>query len=62
MDNPEVVRRALDSGVHLVSFLYCDNGGVTRGKATHVSMWLVSWICGWDFAILLLIVCHRKPR
>ena len=37
MDNAEVVQRALDSGVHLVTFLYCDNGGVTRGKATHVS-------------------------
>ena len=37
MDEPDVVRRALDSGVHLVSVLYCDNGGVTRGKTTHVS-------------------------
>ena len=24
------------SGVRLVRFLYCDNGGVIRGKATHI--------------------------
>src|SRR5438034_5722240 len=30
---PEQARRA---GVRLVRFLYTDNGGVTRGKSTHV--------------------------
>lgn len=37
MNNAEVVRKAKESAVHLVSFLYCDNGGVIRGKSTHVS-------------------------
>ena len=37
MDHSEIVRKAKDAGVQLVSFLYCDNGGVIRGKATHVS-------------------------
>ena len=32
-DIPEQARRA---GVRLVRFLYTDNGGITRGKATHV--------------------------
>src|SRR5512145_2507032 len=32
-DLPEQVRRA---GVRLVRFLYTDNGGITRGKASHV--------------------------
>ena len=31
---PSTARRA---GVRLVRFLYTDNGGVTRGKATHVA-------------------------
>ena len=37
MDRSEVVRRAEDAGVRLVFFLYCDNGGVVRGKSAHVS-------------------------
>ena len=37
MDQSEVVWRAKDAGVQLVFFLYCDNGGVIRGKSTHVS-------------------------
>ena len=37
MDPNDVVRRAIDAGVQLVFFLYCDNGGVIRGKSTHVS-------------------------
>ena len=37
MGHTEVVRQAKEAGVQLVSFLYCDNGGVIRGKATHVS-------------------------
>lgn len=37
MDHSEVMRRAEDAGVKLVSFFWCDNGGVIRGKSTHVS-------------------------
>lgn len=37
LDVEEVVRKAEESGVKLVFFLYCDNGGVIRGKSTHVS-------------------------
>jgi hypothetical protein len=37
MDHSEVVRRAKDAGVRLVSFLYRDNGGAIRGKSAHVS-------------------------
>ncbi len=35
--NPDVVtQRAREAGVQLVAFLYCDNAGVIRNKATHV--------------------------
>ena len=37
MDHSEIVRRVRDAGVQLVFFLYCDNGGIIRGKSTHVS-------------------------
>lgn len=37
MDQAEAVRRAKEAGVSLVFFLYCDNGGIIRGKSTHVS-------------------------
>ena len=37
MERAEVVRKARDAGVHLVSFFWCDNGGIIRGKSTHVS-------------------------
>ncbi|MDP6451989.1 MAG: glutamine synthetase family protein [SAR202 cluster bacterium] len=33
----EIVRKSSDAGVHLVTFLYCDNGGVIRGKSAHIS-------------------------
>jgi glutamine synthetase len=36
MEQDEVLRRAHDAGVRQVRFLYCDNGGLIRGKATHV--------------------------
>lgn len=36
MDIDKVVKRAKKHGVQLVRFLYCDNGGVIRGKTTHV--------------------------
>src|SRR6266700_7441558 len=32
-----VVQRAQAAKLRLVRFLYCDNGGIIRGKATHVS-------------------------
>jgi len=32
----KVVARARDGNVRLVRFLYCDNGGIIRGKASHV--------------------------
>ena len=37
MNNEEIVRKATDAGVHLITFLYCDNGGVIRGKSAHIS-------------------------
>ena len=36
MTPEEVVAACRASGVRLVRFLYCDLGGVVRGKATHV--------------------------
>jgi glutamine synthetase len=36
MTPDEIVTHAQESGVQLVRFLYCDNGGVIRGKSTHV--------------------------
>jgi glutamine synthetase len=32
----DIVRTAEERGLQLVRFLYCDNGGVIRGKSTHV--------------------------
>jgi glutamine synthetase len=32
----EVVETCWDHGIRLVRFLYCDNGGIVRGKATHL--------------------------
>ncbi len=37
MEKHDVVRQALEAGVQLVFFLYCDNGGIIRGKSTHIS-------------------------
>lgn len=36
MTPEEVVAACREAGVRLVRFLYCDNGGVVRGKAAHV--------------------------
>jgi glutamine synthetase len=33
----QVVQQALDADVRLIRFLYTDNGGIIRGKATHIS-------------------------
>ncbi|HLZ60110.1 MAG TPA: glutamine synthetase family protein [Ktedonosporobacter sp.] len=37
MDTQDVVQRAYAADLRLVRFLYCDNGGIIRGKATHAS-------------------------
>lgn len=37
MNTQDVVQMAHSANVRLVRFLYCDNGGIIRGKATHVS-------------------------
>ncbi len=37
MTPDEIVAHARDHGVQLVRFLYCDNGGVIRGKSAHVA-------------------------
>ena len=36
MTPDEIVAQANDRGLQLVRFLYCDNGGVIRGKSAHV--------------------------
>lgn len=37
MNHMDIVRQAEENGVKLVTFYYCDNGGIIRGKTTHVS-------------------------
>jgi glutamine synthetase len=37
MNAQDVVRQAHEANLRLVRFLYCDNGGIIRGKATHAS-------------------------
>lgn len=37
MTPDQIVQACEKQGVQLVRFLYCDNGGVVRGKSTHVS-------------------------
>lgn len=37
MDAHTVLQRAAEAHVRLIRFLYCDNGGIIRGKATHVN-------------------------
>lgn len=37
MNDQEVVQKAREANLRLVRFLYCDNGGIIRGKATHAS-------------------------
>jgi glutamine synthetase len=36
MTPEEIVAQANEHGLQLVRFLYCDNGGIIRGKSTHV--------------------------
>ncbi len=37
MDPQTVLQRAEEAQLRLVRFLYCDNGGIVRGKATHAA-------------------------
>src|SRR5438093_11203385 len=37
MDAHTVLQRAVETHLRLVRFMYCDNGGIIRGKATHVN-------------------------
>src|SRR5437660_11100273 len=37
MEAQDVVQLAKRENLRLVRFLYCDNGGIIRGKATHVN-------------------------
>ena len=36
MNIQDVVKLAQENELRLVRFLYCDNGGIIRGKATHI--------------------------
>ncbi len=36
MDSQTVLQRAQEAHLRLVRFLYCDNGGIIRGKSTHI--------------------------
>jgi glutamine synthetase len=44
MNSQDVVKLAEEHDLRLVRFLYCDNGGIIRGKATHASR-LASRMC-----------------
>src|SRR5450432_1987761 len=37
MNVQDVIHRAKEENLRLVRFQYCDNGGIIRGKATHIS-------------------------
>jgi glutamine synthetase len=37
MGPEDVQKRATELGLRLVRFMYCDNGGIIRGKATHIN-------------------------
>ena len=37
MDRETVLQRAEEEHLRLVRFMYCDNGGIIRGKATHIN-------------------------
>lgn len=40
MDIQDILTRARSANVRLVRFQYCDNGGIIRGKATHIDQLL----------------------
>jgi len=37
MEREDIIRQAKEAGVKLISFFWCDNGGIIRGKATHIA-------------------------
>lgn len=37
MDKDQVIKNAKEAGVQVISFLYCDNGNIIRGKSSHIS-------------------------
>src|ERR671929_1877266 len=37
MNTQDVLRQVREANLRLVRFLYCDNGGIIRGKTTHAS-------------------------
>src|SRR5579859_832412 len=37
MDREAILQLARDEHLRLVRFMYCDNGGIVRGKATHIN-------------------------
>ena len=37
MDSETVLQRAEEAHLRLVRFMYCDNGGIIRGKASHIN-------------------------
>src|SRR2546430_5098737 len=37
MNAQDVIQQVRNADLRLVRFLYCDNGGIIRGKATHAS-------------------------
>src|SRR6266702_1374500 len=37
MDAQDIIQQVHNADLRLVRFLYCDNGGIIRGKATHAS-------------------------
>ncbi|GCE46686.1 glutamine synthetase [Thermosporothrix hazakensis] len=46
MDVQDVLRLTRTEHIRLVRFLYCDNGGIIRGKATHTSKLLERMVAG----------------
>ena len=39
MDSETVLQRAEEAHLRLVRFMYCDNGGIIRGKAAISTAW-----------------------
>jgi glutamine synthetase len=46
MDPEDIVAQANAQGIQLVRFLYCDSGGVIRGKSVHISQLARRLQCG----------------
>ena len=63
MNAQDVVQQARNANLRLVRFLYCDNGGIIRGKATHASKLAtrISEGIGQTLAMKRLPVWNRLP-